>query len=243
MPDATIDLTPGQIRYVAGVLRLQNSDEIRVFDGNGNEFMARIIIAERKQVTLQLRSKAESVKESPLTLELGQVISRGDRMDYAIQKSVELGVNSITPLYSERCEVKLNPAREEKRKLHWQSVVYSACEQCGRAFVPRIKHPMPMAQWVEMIRANLKFVLHPEQDAFLTKRITSQPLPPAGMTPQHIAVLIGPEGGLTSTEVRYCSDFNFRLLTLGPRTLRTETAPVVALTWLQQRWGDLSHHQ
>jgi len=239
MPDGMVILTPGQTRYVAAVLRLQSNDEIRVFDGNGNEFLARVIIAGRKQVKLQLESKTESITESPLALELGQVISRGDRMDYAIQKSVELGVNSITPLYSERCEVKLNPAREEKRKHRWQAVVYNAFEQCGRAFTPRIKQPMHITQWVKTIRADLKIVFHPEQN----QSTTSRPLPPAEGAPQSCAILIGPEGGLTSAEVRQCIESDFYLLTLGPRILRTETAPVVALTWLQQRWGDLSNCQ
>ena len=156
-------------------------------------------------------------------------------MDYAIQKSVELGVHSVSPLFSTRCEVRLDPLRQEKRKQHCQQIVFSACEQSGRAFTPEVQTPAILETWLTSVDADVKLVLHPAGNL----GNGPGPLPPAGELPDSVAVLIGPEGGFSAQEIQLCRTQGFRCLTLGPRILRTETAPVVALTFLQQRWGDL----
>lgn len=229
------ELPEKQANYVGGVLRLRTNDAISVFNGKGDEYIARIISVGRKQVTLELGEMVNNTRESPLTVELGQVISRGDRMDYAIQKSVELGVSAISPLFSERCEVKLDPRRLAKRSLHWQQIVYSACEQCGRSLTPTVNQPQYLAEWLATAAADLKIIFHPHHQ----QKDGSNLLLPNGEIPERIAILIGPEGGFSDQEVVLSEQNGFTSLTLGPRVLRTETAPVVALSFVQQRWGDL----
>ena len=149
-------------------------------------------------------------------------------MDWAIQKAVELGVNEITPLFTERCEVKLQGERADKRQAHWQQVAVSACEQCGRSVVPTIHPPTALRDWLSPLQADLKLVLHHR---------TNQDLD-ALPRPQSMALLIGPEGGLSSDEIQQAETSGFVAARFGPRVLRTETAPVVALSMAQQRWGD-----
>ncbi|AMC99880.1 Ribosomal RNA small subunit methyltransferase E [Halomonas chromatireducens] len=150
-------------------------------------------------------------------------------MDYAIQKAVELGVAAITPLYTEHGDVRLKEEREAKKLAHWQAVAVSACEQCGRATVPPVHSPMPLADWLDERDEALRLVLHPATNRALARETA----------PSSVALLIGPEGGLSSIEVDAAQAADFSLLSLGPRILRTETAPVVALSLLQYRFGDL----
>ena len=165
--------------------------------------------------------------ESPLAIHLGQGLSRGERMDWAIQKATELGVSEITPIMSERCEVRLKDERAEKRLSHWRQVAISACEQCGRSRVPVIHPPVLLSDWIKTTEADLKLVLHP----------VSEPLA-SHAKPGRLAFLIGPEGGLTDNEIEQAQASGFQPARLGPRVLRTETAPVVALAVAQQLWGD-----
>ena len=167
--------------------------------------------------------------ESPLAVHLGQAISKGDRMDYAIQKAVELGVAAITPLYTEHGDVRLRGEREAKKLAHWQAVAASACEQCGRAVVPTVHFPMTLAEWLTERNEALRLVLHPG-----TRGVLEQ-----ATAPDSVALLIGPEGGLSAKDLETALAVGFMPLSLGPRILRTETAPVVALSLLQYRFGDL----
>jgi len=147
-------------------------------------------------------------------------------MDWAIQKATELGVSEITPLSSERCEVRLNDERADKRLAHWRQIAISACEQCGRSVLPIIHSPVALRDWLA-VEADLKLVLHP----------VAEPLA-SHAKPQSLAFLIGPEGGLSQSEVEQAAGQGFLPARLGPRVLRTETAPVVALSVAQQLWGD-----
>jgi 16S rRNA (uracil1498-N3)-methyltransferase len=147
-------------------------------------------------------------------------------MDWAIQKATELGVTQITPIVSERCEVRLNDERADKRLAHWRQIAISACEQCGRSVLPVIHPPMSLRDWLP-VEADLKLVLHP-----VAAPLTSH------ARPQTLAFLIGPEGGLSESEVEQAANQGFQPARLGPRVLRTETAPVVALSVAQQLWGD-----
>lgn len=214
--------------YLGRVLRLAPGAPVRLFDGSGQEWPGVIADVSKKSVTVELQAGEPGLAESPLQVHLGQAMSRGERMDWAIQKAVELGVDEITPLYTERCEVKLQGDRADKRQAHWQQIAVSACEQCGRSRVPRINAPVRLDEWLGSVAADLRLVLHHRTDMQLTDLTR----------PSSLALLIGPEGGLTAQEIDQAQVAHFRACRFGPRVLRTETAPVVALSVVQQLWGD-----
>lgn len=222
-------LPEGPARHVARVLRLAEGAHVQLFDGAGLEARAVLVEASRKRVVARIEAVEAGRGESPLTVHLGQAISKGDRMDYAIQKAVELGVAAITPLYTEHGDVRLKGEREAKKLGHWQAVAASACEQCGRAVVPTVYPPRFLAEWLAERREVLRLVLHPASQGALERT----------GAPGSAALLIGPEGGLSASEVEAATAAGFAPLSLGPRILRTETAPVVALALLQYRFGDL----
>lgn len=221
------ELPEAQAHYIGRVLRMAEGAALQVFDGSGTEFRGTLVEVGKKRVRVQLDESFAGQDESPLQIHLGQGLSRGERMDWAIQKATELGVSEITPIFSERCEVRLKDERADKRLLHWRQVAISACEQCGRSRVPLIHPPVLLADWIKQTEADLKLVLHP----------VAQPLE-SHAKPQTLAFLIGPEGGLSYAEVEQAHSAGFLPARLGPRVLRTETAPVVALAVAQQLWGD-----
>ncbi|GAB2788119.1 16S rRNA (uracil(1498)-N(3))-methyltransferase [Halomonas shantousis] len=229
VPGATLTLPEGPARHVATVLRLREGATLTLFDGRGHEATAALVEITRKRVAVRIEAVTAGRGESPLAVHLGQAISKGDRMDYAIQKAVELGVAAITPLYTEHGDVRLKGEREAKKLGHWQGVANSACEQSGRATVPTVHPPQALGEWLARRDEALRLVLHPATDT---------PWQQAGEITS-AALLIGPEGGLSPTEVDTATAAGFTPLTLGPRILRTETAPVVALTLLQHYFGDL----
>ncbi|MFQ3788594.1 16S rRNA (uracil(1498)-N(3))-methyltransferase [Halomonas sp. A29] len=222
-------LPEGPARHVARVLRLGEGASLRLFDGAGLEARAVLVEASRKRVAARIEAVEAGRGESPLVVHLGQAISKGDRMDYAIQKAVELGVAAITPLYTEHGDVRLKGEREAKKLAHWQAVAASACEQCGRAVVPVVHPPSALHEWLGERGETLRLVLHPGTAGALER----------SDAPASVALLIGPEGGLSASEVEAAMAASFSPLSLGPRILRTETAPVVALSLLQYRFGDL----
>jgi 16S rRNA (uracil1498-N3)-methyltransferase len=224
-----ITLEVAASHYVGKVLRMQEKQDIILFNDACEQVTACIDSVSKKAVTVFISAPLEGPKASLLHTHIGQVMSRGERMDYAIQKATELGVNEITPLFSSRCEVKLDPQRQAKRVAHWQQIAISACEQSGRIDVPKINTPMQLIDWIALTQAQTKLVLHPHQ----TKALKAQE------PPQTCAILIGPEGGLSELEVEQAQAQGYTGLKLGPRILRTETAPVAALTLLQYIWGDL----
>jgi 16S rRNA (uracil1498-N3)-methyltransferase len=221
------ELPEAQAHYIGRVLRMAEGDALQVFDGSGQEFRGALLEVGKKRVRVQLDESFAGQTESPLRIHLGQGLSRGERMDWAIQKATELGVTEITPIVSERCEVRLKDERAEKRQAHWQQIAISACEQCGRSVVPVIHPPMQLAEWLKRSDAELKLVLHP-----VAEPLTSH------SKPATLAFLIGPEGGLNDAEVEQAQNAGFHAARLGPRVLRTETAPVVALSIAQHLWGD-----
>ncbi|MBD9413137.1 16S rRNA (uracil(1498)-N(3))-methyltransferase [Pseudomonas sp. PDM16] len=221
------ELPEAQAHYIGRVLRHSAGDAIQLFDGSGQEYLGELIEVGKKAVRVELREQFDGQAESPLRVHLGQGLSRGERMDWAIQKATELGASEITPIVSERCEVRLKDERADKRLAHWRQVAISACEQCGRSVLPVIHAPQTLAEWQASVQAELKLVLHP----------VAAPLE-SHAKPQTLAFLIGPEGGLTDAEVEQAKTAGFHAARLGPRVLRTETAPVVALAVAQQLWGD-----
>jgi 16S rRNA (uracil1498-N3)-methyltransferase len=221
------ELPEAQAHYIGRVLRHVLGDAVQLFDGSGREFLGELIEVSKKTVRVELREQLAGQAESPLRIHLGQGLSRGERMDWAIQKATELGVGEITPIVSERCEVRLKDERADKRLAHWRQVAISACEQCGRSVLPVIHAPASLGEWQAAVQAELKLVLHP----------VAAPLE-SHARPQSLAFLIGPEGGLSEAEVEQAKAAGFHAARLGPRVLRTETAPVVALAVAQQLWGD-----
>lgn len=226
----TLVLSDDAAGHVSRVLRMQVGQEVLLFDGSGAQFPAILSEVTKKSACVDVQQRLEHNIESPLNLHLGQVISRGDKMEFTIQKSVELGVNTITPLISERCGVKLDAKRFEKKLSQWQKIAISACEQCGRNIIPQIRPIMTLEQWCQEPSAALKLNLHPRAEYSINT------LPEKS---QHIRLLIGPEGGLSAEEITMTRDHQFAETLLGPRVLRTETAALTAITALQVRFGDL----
>ncbi|NOG32727.1 16S rRNA (uracil(1498)-N(3))-methyltransferase [Halomonas sp. TBZ9] len=225
---ATLTLPEGPARHLTRVLRMLPGAPLVIFDGNGQEAGVRLAEVTRKQVTVSVEALWPGQGESPLMIHLGQAVSKGDRMDYAIQKAVELGVSCITPIYTQRTEVRLKGEREARKHAHWQAVAASASEQCGRAVVPSVHPPQALATWLEQRDETLRLMLH---------LATGNPFQCAE-APASVALLIGPEGGLAEDDLKAAENADFTPLTLGPRVLRTETAPVVALSLLQYHFGD-----
>ncbi|MBW3197173.1 16S rRNA (uracil(1498)-N(3))-methyltransferase [Marinobacter nauticus] len=216
--------------HVGRVLRMQAGQALLLFNGDGQDYRATITEAGKKHVQVAVTEAGKNETESPLRVVLAQTLSKGDRMDYAVQKAVEMGVSEIVPLTTERCDVKLKGDREDKRLRHWQQVAISAAEQCGRARVPEIQPVMTVQQWLEHARAcDLRLVLHHRTERSLNTL----------EKPSSIALMIGPEGGLTAEEIALAEDNGFLPVALGPRVLRTETAPVAAIALCQWLWGDI----
>ena len=224
----TIDLAESAANHVGRVLRMKVGEPLVLFNGEGGAFQGKVAAVSKKQVQVELEHLIEGDAESPLVIELGQTLSRGERMDYAIQKATEMGVTSITPLFSERCEVKLNAERQEKQRRRLQQIAISACEQCGRNIVPVINPPVRLQEWLDTRETELNFVLHHRTE----KKLDGYDKPVS------VSLLIGPEGGLTAEEIDQAEARAFKPLALGPRVLRTETAPVAAISLMQFLWGD-----
>jgi 16S rRNA (uracil1498-N3)-methyltransferase len=217
-------------QHVSVVLRMQVGEGVTLFNGEDELCEATIIMAKKKQVVVSLGEVKQISRESPLRIHLGQALSKGDRMEWVMQKSVELGVFSITPLITERCAVKLDHERMLKKVQQWQAIVVAACEQCGRNTVPVVHPPIHLESYVREIQAPLKLILHTHGDK--KWRDYSQKW-------SEIALLIGPEGGFSEAEVSLAFSHHFAPLSLGPRILRTETAAISALSVLQAVGGDL----
>ena len=228
--DQSIRLEAGAGRHVARVLRKRVGDELVLFNGGGGQYPAAISAVDRASVIVTTGDLDPIEVESPLRLTLGIALSRGERMDWIVQKATELGVHSIAPLVSERTEVRLRGERQDKKRRHWQQVAISACEQCGRNRLPEIEALQSLEQWSRQVRAEVRLVLH--------HRAGSKHHSAA--TPASAALLVGPEGGLSSAEIEAAEQAGFSPLQLGPRVLRTETAPLAAIAILQARWGDMA---
>lgn len=228
--NSEIALSEDATNHVGRVLRMSTGQKLQLFDGSNQIFDAEITRADKKNLLVQVHGAQWEDRESPLNLHLGQVISRGDKMEFTIQKSIELGVNLITPLFSERCGVTLAGERLAKKRQQWQKIAIAACEQCGRNRIPEIREAMSLSDWCAEQDDSLKLNLHPRA----SQSINTLPLPV-----KHVRLLIGPEGGLSSDEIAMTAGYGFTDILLGPRVLRTETTALTAITALQVRFGDL----
>ena len=228
-PGCEIELHDEVLHYARNVLRLQAGAALRVFNGDGREFAAAVSAVERRTLRVRLEREIEGCPESPLAVHLGIGLSRGERMDWVIQKATELGVAEIAPLQLERCNVRLDHERSDNRLRHWRQVAISACEQCGRRSVPVLAPPQSLDAWLNRRSDALGLVLHTSDSHPLSDQIS----------PTRVFLLVGAEGGLSATEFAAAVDSGFHAWSLGPRILRTETAPIAALAVLQYQWGDL----
>lgn len=227
-----IVLTGGAATHLGKVLRLRENDAVILFNGKGLDHSARIISVTHQEVVVLVAASTDPGTESPINVSLLQGICRNPRMDLLIQKSTELGVQSIRPIITERSVIRLTDERVEKRLAHWQNVAISACEQSGRTLVPDIRQPEFLATACEQLdKTAALLILDPAGDDMPESMIRSA---------HSIALLVGPEGGLTDTERETASSAGFRRVRLGPRILRTETAPLAALSVLQYLSGDFS---
>ena len=231
------DLPENTARHIVRVLRLSEGDEITMFNGDNHEYIAQLVETSKKTALVRVISAEEVNRESPLHTHLIQSLSKGDKMETTIQKAVELGVNVITPVSSERSNVSLLGAKYEKKLekkvQHWQGVVQSACEQTGRNALPEVGAVQPLNAQLDACRASfaLKLILSPHAKSCLSE-IKSPP--------QSVILLIGPEGGFSEAEIAYAIDCGFIETKAGPRVLRTETAGPAMLSIVQMLWGDLS---
>ena len=224
------ELPPEQSHHIGRVLRLAAGDALILFDGRGNEYDATIERLGKTNVTLTTSEARQVDRESPLDVTLAQGISAGERMDYTVQKAVELGVNVIQPLTTERSVVRLDAERGSRRVAHWQSIAVSACEQCGRNRVPAVHAVTTLSAWLGAHDTKARRItLAPQASMRLAE------LPRAGGS---IVLLVGPEGGLSPREHADAVTTGFTAMRLGPRVLRTETAAVAALAVLQTLCGD-----
>lgn len=224
-------LSEDAANHVGRVLRMVDGEQLELFDGSNHIYPAIITESNKKSVKVNILGRELSDKESNLKIHLGQVISRGERMEFTIQKSVELGVNVITPLWSERCGVKLDGERMDKKIQQWQKIAIAACEQCGRNVVPEIRPLMKLQDWCAEDDGAIKLNLHPRAQ----HSIKTLPMIPK----DGVRLLIGSEGGLSEQEIVQTQQKGFTEILLGKRVLRTETASLAAISALQIYFGDL----
>jgi 16S rRNA (uracil1498-N3)-methyltransferase len=226
--------------YLCKVLRVKAGRELVLFNGclsdagSSGEYRATLTEANKKAAVVALTNFTATQSESNLKLELACCLIKNDRMDWLLQKATELGVTSISPLFSEYTDVKLSAERVDKKQCHWQQIVISACEQSGRSQVPVVNSPIPISQWLTQDTSENKYVLHPyDAKPFVLDNKPRQD----SLT---VALLVGPEGGLSDAEVATAHVHQFKSIQLGPRILRAETAPLVALSIIQSQLGDFS---
>ncbi len=225
-----LNLPESTAHHAARVLRLQVGDAITLFNGEGGEYAAVLSAIGKRDVEVRVGAHAAVERESPLGVTLVQAVSSGDRMDLTIQKAVELGVTRIVPVQSERCVARLKGERARKRVAHWQQIVVSACEQCGRNRVPAVSQVITLESWLAAEPGKVaRWLLSPEAEQPL--RELPRPLLP-------VEILVGPEGGFTDTETVMARRAGYQPLRLGPRVLRTETAAPALLAVMQTLWGD-----
>ena len=226
-----ITLDVAQTHYLLKVLKLAQRDPVLLFNGQGGEYSGQLLASTKNTVVVQIEQFDPVERESSLRTHLGIGVSRGERMTYAIQKATELGVSRITPLISARCEVKLSESRKMRKVDQWQKVVVNACQQSQRTRVPVIDPIVILTSWCEATNSCAKFMLDNNGNEHLDLMTNK---------PKNVAILAGPEGGFEKNEIITAVQAGFKRLRLGPRVLRTETAPIVALSILQSAHGDLS---
>ena len=230
-PDGVVELPDNVVRHL-NVLRVKNTEEIVLFNGNGKSYPALPEVLEKRRASVRILREEATDNESPLNITLVQAVSAAERMDFTLQKSVELGVAEIRPVISERCVVRLSGERAEKRVARWQEIVVSACEQSGRSIVPKV---LPLTTYVQALQQL------PQETTKLLMSL-NRPQKLSDIRPQSgkVVFMVGPEGGWTEKEEQQAFDAGFQSVTLGKRVLRTETASLAAIAAMQTLWGDFA---
>ena len=228
-----IELDDDAAHYVRSVLRLKAEQSIVLFNGLGGEYLARFSEISRKSVRAEIEQFVDRDVESLLTVKLGLGISRGDRMDWAVQKAVELGANQITPLVTERCVIKFNDDKKQQRLQHWQHIIQHAAEQSGRTRLPQLNDVTSLADWTSQ-QQGLRVFLDPYAEQSLAQLFSPQ---------LQVTLLSGPEGGFANHERELAKSAGFTPVRMGARIMRTETAVLAALSAVQTLWGDFNHAQ
>lgn len=230
-PDSVVELPDNVVRHL-NVLRVKNTEEIVLFNGNGKSYPALPEVLEKRRVSVRILREESTDNESPLNITLVQAVSAAERMDFTLQKSVELGVTEIRPVISERCVVRLSGERAEKRVARWQEIVVSACEQSGRNIVPKV---LPLTTYAQALQQ-----LPQETAKLLMSLNRAQKLSDVRPQSGKVVFMVGPEGGWTEKEEQQAFDAGFQSVTLGKRVLRTETASLAAIAAMQTLWGDFA---
>ena len=230
-PDSVVELPDNVVRHL-NVLRVKNTEEIVLFNGNGKAYPALPEVLEKRRASVRILREEATDNESPLNITLVQAVSAAERMDFTLQKSVELGVAGIRPVISERCIVRLSGERAEKRVARWQEIVVSACEQSGRNIVPKV---LPLTTYVQALQQ-----LPQETTKLLMSLNRAQKLSDVQPQSGKVVFMVGPEGGWTEKEEQQAFDAGFQSVTLGKRVLRTETASLAAIAAMQTLWGDFA---
>ena len=230
-PDSVVELPDNVVRHL-NVLRVKNTEEIVLFNGNGKAYPALPEVLEKRRASVRILREEATDNESPLNITLVQAVSAAERMDFTLQKSVELGVAEIRPVISERCVVRLSGERAEKRVARWQEIVVSACEQSGRNIVPKV---LPLTTYVQDLQQ-----LPQETTKLLMSLNRAQKLGDVQPQSGKVVFMVGPEGGWTEKEEQQAFDAGFQSVTLGKRVLRTETASLAAIAAMQTLWGDFA---
>jgi len=230
-PGGQIELDADAANHVGRVLRMTPEQALILFNGDGHDYNANLTEVAKKRVTVQVNESQTVKNESPLTVHLAQGISRGDKMDFTIQKSVELGVTEITPIFTERCGVKLKGERLKKKHHQWQRIAIAAAEQCGRATITKVHPPVDLNEFLLQQTDELKLNLHPRASTTIKTLVEPK---------NGIRFIIGPEGGLDDNEIEQAANAGYQDIQLGPRVLRTETASLTLLSALQLQFGDLA---
>ena len=230
-PDSVVELPDNVVRHL-NVLRVKNTEEIVLFNGNGKAYPALPEVLEKRHASVRILREEATDNESPLNITLVQAVSAAERMDFTLQKSVELGVAEIRPVISERCVVRLSGERAEKRVARWQEIVVSACEQSGRNIVPKV---LPLTTYAQALQQ-----LPQETAKLLMSLNRAQKLSDVRPQSGKVVFMVGPEGGWTEKEEQQAFDAGFQSVTLGKRVLRTETASLAAIAAMQTLWGDFA---
>ncbi len=230
-PDSVVELPDNVVRHL-NVLRVKNTEEIVLFNGNGKAYPALPEVLEKRRASVRILREEATDNESPLNITLVQAVSSAERMDFTLQKSVELGVAEIRPVISERCVVRLSGERAEKRVARWQEIVVSACEQSGRNIVPKV---LPLTTYAQALQQ-----LPQETTKLLMSLNRAQKLSDVQPQSGKVVFMVGPEGGWTEKEEQQAFDAGFQSVTLGKRVLRTETASLAAIAAMQMLWGDFA---
>ncbi|MFT6268602.1 MAG: 16S rRNA (uracil1498-N3)-methyltransferase [Alphaproteobacteria bacterium] len=228
--DSTIDAPSELAHYMSNVLRLRIGSPIVLFNGNGSDYPSEIVDIQKRTASILVNAQIALSLESPLHLHLGQGVSKGERMDIALQKAVELGVTEITPILTENCNVKLDQERWVKKHAAWQKLIIGACEQSQRNILPVLHQPVSMHQWLGQTSDLDKIILAPGAKTYLSSLSKPQ---------KGFRIVIGPEGGLSEQEVYTATQTGYVPVNIGNRILRTETAAIASLAILQANYGDI----